>query len=121
MYLTAAHLTEVKRLNPSAHATIMQHKTERKLRKIGFRTKPAGYCRYLAEGEKISFHAPNGKSTSANMVTESTVGAVQRGFNYAVGQYTPPLPEGTWIVSLELFLGKWALSVEYVGALQLPE
>lgn len=42
-------------------------------------------------------------------------------FNYAVGKYTPPLPEGTWIVSGEWFLGKFCLSVEYVGQIALPE
>jgi len=119
--LTAAHLKEIAKLNPSAHAQIMEFKNRYKLRKIGFRSKPAGYERYLGEGEKISFHAPNGKSTSANMVTESTVGCMPINFNYAVGKYTPPLPEGTWIVSGEWFLGKFCLSVEYIGQIALPE
>ncbi len=121
MNLTAAHLKEIAKLNPSAHAQIMEFKTRYHLRKIDFRAKPAGYERYLGEGEKISFHASNGKSTSANMVTESTLGCLHDGFNYAVGQRTPPLPEGTWIVSGEFFLGKFCLSVEYVGQIALPD
>ena len=121
MNLTAAHLKEIAKLNPAAHEKIMEFKTRYNLRKISFLTKPAGYTRYLGEGEKISFHASNGKSTSANMVTESTLGAMPSGFNYAVGQHTPPLPEGTWIVCGEWFLGKFFLSVEYVGQIALPE
>jgi len=73
----------------------------------------------LGEGEKIAFFTPTGKSTSANMVTESTLGCLPNNFNYAVGKSTPPLPEGTWIVAAELFLGKWFVNVEYVGQLQL--
>ena len=121
MQLTANALKEIAKLNPAAHAKIMEHKTHCRLRKIGFSAKPAGFQRYLAEGERISFFTPEGKTVAANMVTESTLGCQPSSFNYAVGQYTPPLPEGTWIVSSELFLGKWVLTVEYVGPLQLPQ
>ena len=120
MNLTAAHLKEIAKLNPSAHAQIMEFKTRYTLRKIGFRSKPAGYERYLGEGERIAFFTPQGKSTSANMATNETAGCQVQGFNQAVGQRTPPLPEGTWIVACELFLGKWFINVEYVGQLQLP-
>lgn len=119
MKLTAAHLTEIAKLNPAAHKAIVAHKTLRKLRNVGFYTKAAGFARYLGEGEDIAFFTPTGKSTSASMVTESSMGCQRDSFNYAVGQYTPPLPEGTWIVCCQLFLGKWILSVEYVGQLAL--
>lgn len=84
------------------------------------RTYSAGYQRYLGEGEKISFFTPDGKSVGANMVSESTLGATPNGFNYAVGQSTPPLPEGTWIVCFEWFLGKPVLTVEYIGQVTFP-
>ena len=119
MKLTAAHLTEVAKLNPAAHKAIVARKKAHNLRNVSFSTKAAGFTRYLGEGEDISFFTPTGKSTSASMVTESSIGCRREGFNYATGQYTPPLPEGTWIVCSQLFLGKWLLSVEYVGQIAL--
>lgn len=120
MQLTAAAIKELFAIAPEVAAKVKALQTSHRTRKVSFDTKPAGYQYILGEGERLTFYAPNGKTMATNMVTESTLGCANTGVNYAVNQPTPPLPEGTWIVSHELFLGKWFIHVYYVGQIALP-
>lgn len=119
MIINAAGLKELKSLSPAVFTKVDALKKHYRLRKVGFSAKAANYQYYLAEGAECTFYAPNGNVCSAKMVSESTLGAANDGLNYHVGKFTPELPEGTWIVEFEIFLGKPMISVIYVSALQL--
>ena len=118
--LTAAGVKEIAKLHPAVAEQVKTTMQQRRTRKAWLYVQAAGYQHCLSEGERVTFYAPNGKTLNANMVTESTLGAANTGINYAVNQNTPPLPEGTWIVSEELFLGQWYVYVYYVGQMALP-
>lgn len=118
--ITAKHMKEIKRLAPAVAADVQAYRSRYRTRHGNFQTVPAGWTYTLGEGERIKFYAPNGKVLSANMVSERTLGAMNDGVNYRIGQSTPPMPEGTWLVVFELFLGKPLIYVYYVGQLALP-
>lgn len=118
--LSAAAIRELATLAPEVAAKVKALQAQHRIRKVRFSARPAGFQYILGEGESITFYAPNGKSMHTKMVSESTLGASIDGINYMVGKPTPALPEGTWIVSEELFLGKWFVSVFYVGQVALP-
>ena len=113
--LTAKDLKELAAIQPAVAAQVKHLRDLRRTRRIAFRACPAGYRHPLGEGERLTFYASDGKTLHTNIVTESTVGCASDGLNYHVGKQTPPLPEGTWIVSEELFLGQWYIRVCYVG------
>lgn len=118
--LTAKGLQELAAIQPEVAAQVKSLRKQRRTRKVSFVAQPAGYRHYLGEGERLTFYAPNGKTLHTNMVTEATLGCQSDGLNYHVGQQTPPLPEGAWIVSEELFLGQWYIRIYYVGQMALP-
>jgi len=118
--LTAKDLKELGAIQPAVAAQVKRLRDERRTRRLSFIAQPAGYRHYLGEGERLTFYAPDGRTLHTNMVTEGTFGCANDGLNYHVGQQTPPLPEGTWIVSEELFLGQWYIRVYYVGQIALP-
>lgn len=118
MKLTSAHLKEIKKLNPQVAQAINDLKNRHNLRNVTYLSYAAGHTHYLSEGAQLQFFAPTGKTVAADMVSDSTVGCAIESFNYDVGQYTPPLPEGTWIVSCEYYQG-YFITVNYVGQLAL--
>jgi len=113
--LTAATLKEIAKVKPQVAEQVRRTMRERRTRKAWLHVSPAGYRHPLGEGERLTVYAPNGRTLHTSMVSESTLGAANDGVNYHVGEQTPPLPEGTWIVSEELFLGHWHIRVRYVG------
>jgi len=117
--LNAAAIKEIGRIRPDVASHIKGLQDRHHVRKVGFSLRPAGFRENFGEGYRYKFFAPEGKVLATNMVTESTLGAMNTGINYCVGQDTPPMPEGTWIVADYLFLGKWYISVTYVGQIAL--
>ena len=120
MKLTAKAIKELTKLAPAVGRQVGELRELRRTRRIAFRACPAGYQHYLDEGERLTFYAPDGNTLHTNMVTQSTLGCASDGLNYHVGRQTPPLPEGTWIVSETLFLGQWYIRLYYVGQIALP-
>lgn len=117
--LDAAGIKELGRLQPEVAAQVKAFMKEHSTRRISFVNHAANYELYMGEGADLTFYAPNGNVRSEGMITESTIGAANTGFNYAVNQRTPPLPEGTWVVEENLFLGQWSATVHYVGTPRL--
>ncbi len=85
-------------------------------RRVNARAKDEGYRHYFAEGKDIQFFAPNGRTLTANVVSENTIGAARGvgGINYAVNQYSPPLPSGTYVVESGYFMGQADIDITYV-------
>ena len=85
-------------------------------RRVSARAKDEGYRHYFAEGKDIQFFAPNGRTLTANVVSENTIGAARGvgGINYAVNQYSPPLPSGTYVVESGYFMGIPDIDITYV-------
>lgn len=117
--LTAQHMKALRKLAPGVAADVQAYRDRYRTRHGNFETRPAGWQYTLGEGERVKFYAPNGKTLSAKMVSEMSLGATNDGMNYRIGESTPPLPEGTWILVFELFLGKPCIYVYYVGQIAL--
>jgi hypothetical protein len=117
--LDAAGIKELARLKPEVASEIKRFMKDHKTRRVSFVNHGANYELYMAEGADLTFYAPNGNVRSEGMITESTIGAANTGFNYAVNQRTPPLPEGTWVVEKNLSLGQWYATVHYIGTPRL--
>lgn len=117
--LDAAGIKELGTLQPEVAAQVKAFMKEYKTRKISFVNHAADYELYMAEGARLTFYAPNGRVRNENMVTNDTVGARNTGFNYAVNQRTPPLPEGTWIVEQHSPYGGYSATVHYIGTPRL--
>lgn len=85
-------------------------------RRVSARARDAGYRHYFGEGRTIQFFAPNGRTLTADMISESTVGAARGvgGINYAVNEYSPPLPSGTYVVDSGRFMGQPDIDITYV-------
>ena len=97
--LTAAAIKELATLAPEVAAKVKDLQTAHRTRKVSFTTRPAGFQYILGEGERMTFFAPNGKSCPPTWSARPRWDAANTGINYAVNKPTPPLPEGTWIVS----------------------
>lgn len=89
-------------------------------RLVYFKNRPAGFQMPIEEGVRYTF-LRDGKGFTSQAVSNETVGAADDGFAYRVGQLTPPLPEGTWIIAECIFLGKKMVEVDYVGLSQLSD
>ena len=117
--INKAQRNEIKRLAPAVGAEIEALATFYRTRNVHFESHAAGWQMYLGEGIKYTVHAPNGKTLHASMVSESTIGAANTGVNYHVGEETPGMPEGTWVVEFQLFLGHPYITAHYVGPMAL--
>lgn len=117
--LNASARKELTKLAPEVAAKVDAYATRYRTRNVRYENHAAGWKMYLGEGETYTIFAPNGKSRTAAMVSESTLGCANDGMNYHVGKDTPGLPEGTWVVEFDLFLGKPYITVHYVGVPQL--
>lgn len=119
--LNAAALRELQAIQPEVHAVLVEFQKERRTRKLFYESKARGFKLYLAEGAHYQFFSPGGEVLVADMISDNTVGARggHGGINYQVGKYTPGLPEGTWVVETELFLGTWIAHVYCIGVNQL--
>ena len=102
--------------NADVRTTVRDLMKRYNTRRVSARARDAGYTHYFAEGRDIQFFAPNGRSLSANMVSENTIGAARGvgGINYAVNQYSPPLPSGTYVVDSGRFMGQADIDITYV-------
>lgn len=87
-----------------------------KTRRVNARARDAGYRHYLAEGARNQFFVPGGGYLRADMISENTVGGARGtgGINYAVNQYTPPLPSGTYVVEHTNYMGQHNIDITYV-------
>lgn len=119
MKLNAAGRKELAKLNPAVAAKIDAYADRYHTRNVRYEAHPAGWNLYLGESTTYTIFAPNGNVRTAAMIGEHTIGAASDGMNYLVGKDTPGIPEGTWIVEFELFLGKPFITAHYVGVPQL--
>ena len=110
-------ISQIRELNPNVAALLADSRMVGK--KITLTNRPAGQKFYLAEGATLVFVTPEGRTLTAAMLSESTMGAASDGINYRVGQSTPSMPEGTWAIEEMLFMGKWFMTVTYVGQIAL--
>ena len=115
MKLTAKELKALQQLQPAVAVEVEALKARWRTRRVNYEQHADGWRCYLGEGEQYTFYAPNGKTLATQMVSENTIGAANDGVNYHVGQQTPPMPEGTWAVQFDLFLGRPYITVHYVG------
>jgi len=76
-----------------------------------------GFELYLAEGANYTL-VYRGEEMSLQMVSERTMGMSGPKEAYQVGRRVP-LPQGTWVIEFELFLGKPIINVSHVGPYQL--
>ncbi len=119
MKINAAGRKELKTLAPKVSEKIEELAAKYRTRNVRFENHAAGWNMYLAESARYSIFAPNGNVRTTAMVGENTIGAANDGMNYLVGKDTPGLPEGTWVVEFELFLGHPYITAHYVGQMQL--
>lgn len=118
--ITAAGLRELESLAPQVAAYVQDLKQRYHTRRVNFESHSAGWRCYLAEGVTYRFYPPNGHAPlSTRMICDNTIGSYNDGVNYHVGEQTPAMPEGTWIVELKLFLGRPFIDVHYIGQLAL--
>lgn len=117
--VTAAGLKELAKLAPQVAADVDHLRKRYRTRRISYQAHPAGWQCYLAEGASYKFYPPNGKALATHMVSENTLGARNDGVNYHVGERTPAMPEGTWVVEFELFLGQPYINLHYIGQMAL--
>lgn len=119
MKLNAAARKELAKLNPAVSAKIDAYAERYRTRNVRYEAHAAGWNMYLGEGATYTIFAPNGNTRTAHMISGDTIGAANDGLNYLVGKDTPGIPEGTWVVEFELFLGKPFITAHYVGVPQL--
>ena len=119
MKLNAKARKELAALAPAVAAKIDAYASQYRTRNVRYEQHPAGWNFYLGESTTYTIFAPNGKVRTAAMIGEHSIGASNDGMNYLVGKDTPGLPEGTWVVEFELFLGKPFITAHYVGLAQL--
>ena len=117
--VTSAGLKEISRLAPQVGAEVAELCKRHHTRRVKFCQHAAGWQMYLAEGTQYEFFPANGKSMRAVMLSADTIGSKNDGVNYCVGAQTPHLPEGTWIVEFQRFMGAAYITVHYVGQMAL--
>jgi hypothetical protein len=113
--VTAAGLKEISRLAPQVAGEVSELCKRYRTRRVKFCQHAAGWQMYLAEGTSYEFFPENGKSMMARMLSADTIGSKSDGINYYVGAQTPAIPEGTWIVEFQRFMGTPYITVHYVG------
>ncbi len=114
-------IKEAQRLGAADAANHIGAAVERaNTRLVHFKNRPAGFQMPVEEGVRYTF-LRDGEGFTSQAVSDATVGAVDDGFSYRVGQLTPPLPEGTWIIGEVIFLGKRMVEVDYVGLPQIGD
>ena len=119
MKMNAVMIKEMAKVKPEVAEKVVALKRQWHTQSVRYEVHSAPWQMYLGEGESVTIYAPNGKSRSTRMVSENTIGAANDGINYHVAEATPGMPEGTWVVTFELFLGKPFIDVHYVGVSQL--
>jgi hypothetical protein len=113
--VTAAGLKEISRLAPQVASEVAELCKRHHTRRVNFCQHASGWQMYLAEGTSYEFFPENGKSMMARMLSADTIGSKSDGINYYVGAQTPAIPEGTWIVEFQRFMGTPYITVHYVG------
>ena len=119
MKLNAKARKELAKFAPAVAVKIDEYASRYHTRSVFFQQHPAGWNFYLNEATTYTIFAPNGKVSTTAMIGEHTIGAANDGMNYLVGKDTPGLPEGTWVVEFQLFLGKPFITAHYVGLAQI--
>jgi len=83
-------------------------------RNVRYEQLAPGGTIYLDEGASYTFWNTAGRQMKVNMVSQSTIGAINTGVNYAIGERVP-LPQGCWAVEFELFMGKPFITIYHTG------
>ena len=119
-------MTEGQKLKKAQIKTLPQPVADRVLAlQARYRTRfctlyiePADWKMYLGEGCTYTCYDGRGREFTLQMQSERTLHAGGHRMSHQIGaEYG--LPQGSWVVEFELFLGKPVIYVHHVGPYQL--